>query len=1151
MSKVPLEFSEIIASKRKNPDGKHDPSFYEAFVPAGDITKLATKDAVIVELSKEGMSKELEETAEKVVADAPKVFLTLVCTGGHSFIRVLTHPLNDKKLFDHEIQATTKVYGKFNGEWDRDSRIPSRLMHRDGKPVMTFSEHDHFYIKHWIFQAPVFESDNTELMYDFHWLQPLPYLVPKKTLVINSGFSTVRKTLIHPDHYKFETSYHWPSSPEGMNVAVKTLRANTNKESGTDTEKFYEIEAETLKKMGALNDAHLIRSVAIYKRGTERCFVFPWAEGGNLDDFWYNYKDKRDDDLIRWAINQMLGLFGGLDKLHEENIRHGDVKPPNILHFPNSSSQLGQLVLADVGLAKFHTDYTKDRQKITSTKHSTEDYEPPEPLNEKISRYYDNWSIGCVFIEFLIWIKSGYDELCNFRRALEYDDQKRKRFWQRKDRKRFWQLKFGKERNAFVHPEVDKWVEKLRWSKYPIVYDLADLVRKNMLVPDPNQRRTLNNGLLYKFKEICATLALNEGKLSPENPSKAGHVAGGHADLDPKPEAESSTQSFTRNASNLYAAGDRQLTKQIINRIGWSFHCPPTRDTNLCQVCRIMDFEQPEWELGRNVDELKGSATSCALCQFFFNCLSNSLDERKPITLYRDDASFSLRLSPYGRSLITIYSDPNSKSENQPYSSPGLPRLPIIGSSNQYQLFNEWIKTCDNNHDCFPKAGTIRKHDSALPTRLLNVGSDQIRLEEPRKLAQQKYVALSHRWGDRSTHSQFCTYDSNIERFRTNIPFTSMPKTFQDAVKVTRAIGVQYLWIDSLCIIQGNADDWETESSRMEDVFSSAYCVIAATSAASSLEGFLNYRQPRPCVTVQAKEGPLHLAKAIDNFQDDVEHGLLNTRGWVLQERVLARRTIHFTSTQVYWECGQGVHCETLAQLHNTQSQFLGDSNFPHSSLEYYKDERIRLVQHLYEFYSTLDLTNESDRSKAILGIETRLARFFKSRSHYGIFEKSFHRMLLWQAKSPGGLAAIPQPKEPSKRTPSWSWMSRTGKIQFMDIPFGSATWLEILPGPISSDNIDITTIHAEAHGLLSEDIESMGDVVLDSEDCHYNRKTWKCVKLGHKKLDDLVVAAEHYYILLIRPISDMCPGSYERVGAGRIKHSDLSPEKPISVEIS
>ncbi|KAK7215793.1 hypothetical protein V2G26_003796 [Clonostachys chloroleuca] len=564
-----------------------------------------------------------------------------------------------------------------------------------------------------------------------------------------------------------------------------------------------------------------------------------------------------------------------------------------------------------------------------------------------------------------------------------------------------------------------------------------------------------------------------------------------------------------------------------------------------------MDFEQPEWELSRNVDELKGSATSCALCQFFCNCLPNSLDGRKPITLYRHDASYSLRLSRYGRSLITIYSDPNTKSENQPYSSPGLPRLPIIGSVNQYQLFNEWIRTCDNNHDCFPKAGTSRKLDSTLPTRLLYVGSDQIRLVEPKNMAQQAYVALSHRWGDRSTHSQFCTYDANIERFRTNIPFTSMPKTFQDAVKVTRAIGVQYLWIDSLCIIQENKDDWETESSRMEDVFSSAYCVIAATSASSSLEGFLNYRQPRPCVTVQAKEGPLHLAKAIDDFHDDVEHGLLNTRGWVLQERVLARRTLHFTSTQVYWECGKGVYCETLAQLRNTQSQFLGDSNFPYSSLEYYRDERIRLVQHLYEFYSTLDLTRDSDRSKAILGIETRLARFFKSRSHYGVFERSFHRMLLWQAKSPGGLTAIPQPKEPSTRTPSWSWMSCTGKIQFMDITFGSMTWLEILPGSISSDNIDIRTIHAEAHGLLPEDIESMDGVVLDFEDCRYNRETWKCVKLGHKKLDDPVVAAEHYYILLIRPRSDICSESFERVGAGRIKHSDLSSEKTISVEIS
>ncbi len=102
----------------------------------------------------------------------------------------------------------------------------------------------------------------------------------------------------------------------------------------------------------------------------------------------------------------------------------------------------------------------------------------------------------------------------------------------------------------------------------------------------------------------------------------------------------------------------------------------------------------------------------------------------------------------------------------------------------------------------------------------------------------------------------------------------------------------------------------------MEDVFSSAYCTIAASSAESTDAGFLHKRDARPCLKVDtADRGTFYVCPAIDNFGHDVEEGALNKRGWVLQERALSTRSIHFTSTQVYWECGQGVHCETLTKL--------------------------------------------------------------------------------------------------------------------------------------------------------------------------------------------------------------------------------------------
>lgn len=206
-----------------------------------------------------------------------------------------------------------------------------------------------------------------------------------------------------------------------------------------------------------------------------------------------------------------------------------------------------------------------------------------------------------------------------------------------------------------------------------------------------------------------------------------------------------------------------------------------------------------------------------------------------------------------------------------------------------------------------------------MPTRLIDVGTTDAPslhlVERADGNITANYIALSHCWGRPTRKKRFCTYTDNIQDLKQHIPFDELPLTFQHAVTATRALRVRYLWIDSLCIIQEDPEDWKVEAAKMEDVFTSAYCTIAASSSASSLDGFLKCRKERAVIGINTTKGPLYLAKNIDKFQKDVERGILNTRGWVFQERALSRRTIHFTETQVYWECGHGVHCETLAHL--------------------------------------------------------------------------------------------------------------------------------------------------------------------------------------------------------------------------------------------
>lgn len=155
-----------------------------------------------------------------------------------------------------------------------------------------------------------------------------------------------------------------------------------------------------------------------------------------------------------------------------------------------------------------------------------------------------------------------------------------------------------------------------------------------------------------------------------------------------------------------------------------------------------------------------------------------------------------------------------------------------------------------------------------------------VRASETRK---QECIALSHCWGGLSDEEKnaYCTTQDNIGRRLERSSLSKLPKTFHDAVKVTREFGILYLWIDSLCVIQygDNGKDWKRESSRIKSVFSYAYCTIAATAAIDSNSGFLE-RDIRPeYVHVQHASGEqFYISTDIDDFNNDVGKAPLNTR---------------------------------------------------------------------------------------------------------------------------------------------------------------------------------------------------------------------------------------------------------------------------------
>lgn len=240
----------------------------------------------------------------------------------------------------------------------------------------------------------------------------------------------------------------------------------------------------------------------------------------------------------------------------------------------------------------------------------------------------------------------------------------------------------------------------------------------------------------------------------------------------------------------------------------------------------------------------------------------------------------------------------------------------------------EWLRLCDqgecsDNGHCLEMSQLTR-----LPTRLIDLsrlervglGLGKVHLISTTEPVQ--YIALSHCWGELpdEQRSKWLTTRENVQnRTQDGFSIDILPATFRDAIRVTRELGKSYLWIDSLCILQDRDGDWESEAGKMQDVFRGAYCTIAATSATDSTQGFLDrppastsnswVRVPSP------SDAAVFVTTFMDKFEEDVLAGPLNKRAWVLQERALSRRTIHFTNRQTYWECGGGVRCETLTYM--------------------------------------------------------------------------------------------------------------------------------------------------------------------------------------------------------------------------------------------
>src|ERR1700733_13859768 len=150
-------------------------------------------------------------------------------------------------------------------------------------------------------------------------------------------------------------------------------------------------------------------------------------------------------------------------------------------------------------------------------------------------------------------------------------------------------------------------------------------------------------------------------------------------------------------------------------------------------------------------------------------------------------------------------------------------------------ILQSWLKDCKAHEIC--QSSNI---PNISPTRIINVANGQLRLEEP-EILQEPYVALSHCWGSSNLPKGT---KATMKLLKIGIDWNTLTQTFRDAIMLTRKLGFHYIWIDSLCIIQDDENDWRVEASKMAGIYENAVLVVSATASRDSSEGLFRDRKP-------------------------------------------------------------------------------------------------------------------------------------------------------------------------------------------------------------------------------------------------------------------------------------------------------------------
>ncbi|KAI0325399.1 HET-domain-containing protein [Cubamyces sp. BRFM 1775] len=388
------------------------------------------------------------------------------------------------------------------------------------------------------------------------------------------------------------------------------------------------------------------------------------------------------------------------------------------------------------------------------------------------------------------------------------------------------------------------------------------------------------------------------------------------------------------------------------------------------------------------------------------------------------------------------------------------------------------VEECIRNHPQCQAVAPYPIGAAPLPTRLIDCSDPGcLRLVETNPGMCGTYVALSYVWGEEQPHQ---TTKANLSLYKDRIDPAILPQTLRDAIHVTRALGINLLWIDGLCIVQDSEKDMHHELARMRNVYRHAFVTIDASSAARVSEGFLQDREliPMPEAVLpficpsgnsaeQSADGALvgmfylgEIWSKYSTWQDseDVDGKPLShtvSRGWCLQERLLSTRSLVFTSETLQLRC----HTQTqnVGGAHHD-----GDNDVPRlPDAVFHPDRHVAPGsdewKHIHERwwdivedYTYRKLTNPSDRLVAISALAEMFAPTLGPDYLAGHWRNTLLEDLFWSYDSFCSLS----PTEYCG--PSWSWAYTDNSMSWRDSWETGVPFAEIIRCTVTLQNEDL-----------------------------------------------------------------------------------------------